>query len=201
MMTMMRIINEGGRTINNFISVIDDISDKINLLSLNAAIEAARAGEHGRGFAVVADEIGKLAARTTENSKIISNQVVKITQDIAKGITMLTETKVSTEEIFKLIKGITGKVDNVSNAMGDLGAIIMNIIEQARILDEVSQTIQSSTTEQRKSMEENSRTVLRLSEMAQGVAESSNQVQQFTNIITDKANELKEIVKSGRKQY
>ncbi|HOT45535.1 MAG TPA: 7TM diverse intracellular signaling domain-containing protein [Spirochaetota bacterium] len=198
MMSMMHIINEGGQTINNFISVIDDISDKINLLSLNAAIEAARAGEHGRGFAVVADEIGKLAARTTENSKVISNQVTKITSDIASGIGMLTETKRSTEAIFDLIRGITGKVDTVSGAMGDLGAIILNIIEQSRILEEVSRTIQNSTTEQRKSMEENARTILRISEMAQGIAEASRQLQRFTHLIADKANGLKGIVMAGR---
>ncbi len=199
MMSMMHIINEGGQTINNFISVIDDISDKINLLSLNAAIEAARAGEHGRGFAVVADEIGKLAARTTENSKVISDQVTKITSDIASGITMLSETRKSAEGIFTLIKGITGKVDAVSGAMGDLGVIIIDIVEQARTLEKVSHTIQNSTTEQRKSMEENSRTVLRLSEMAQEVAETSRQLQQFTHVIADKANGLKEIVMAGRK--
>jgi methyl-accepting chemotaxis protein len=57
---------------------IDDISDRTNILSLNASIEAARAGVHGRGFAVVAEEIGRLAESSLTGSKEVRNNISEI---------------------------------------------------------------------------------------------------------------------------
>lgn len=64
--------------IERILDVIKEITNRTNLLSLNAAIEAARAGEHGRGFSVVADEVRQLALKTQDSTEEIANIISKL---------------------------------------------------------------------------------------------------------------------------
>ena len=76
----LKIQPPSSREMMGIVDIINDISEKINLLSLNAAIEAARAGDAGRGFAVVADEISKLADQTAISIKEI-DRLIKVNND------------------------------------------------------------------------------------------------------------------------
>ncbi len=61
--------------IKEFSNVILEISNRTNMLALNAQIESARAGEHGKGFSVVANEIKKLSDNTKENAQAIKTSL------------------------------------------------------------------------------------------------------------------------------
>ncbi len=74
--SMNRIVSSSDKILR-IVQVINEITDRTNLLSLNASIEAARAGDYGRGFAVVAEEISKLSENTASQIKDISDIVGK----------------------------------------------------------------------------------------------------------------------------
>jgi methyl-accepting chemotaxis protein len=190
----MQIINSGGKEINQFIAMIDDISDRINLLSLNAAIEAARAGDYGRGFAVVADEIGKLAQATSENSKEISRKIMKIISDIEVGAQIVTGTRESTDSIFRMVNAISAGIDSVREMMTKQNQAMEMVIRQAGIVDTMSQDIVTSANEQKNSMAQTQKTIERLSEMAQEISESNSQIIEFSKIIHEKALELAGVI-------
>ncbi len=77
------------------VSAITEISQQINLLSLNAAIEASRAGEMGKGFAVVSSEIRKLADKTKDETEKIVPIVQSITTDVIAATTTMDNLKSS----------------------------------------------------------------------------------------------------------
>lgn len=116
------------------IEIINDISDRINLLSLNAAIEAARAGEAGRGFAVVSEEISKLADQTAESTKNIGTLIKANSAEISMEISNL---EAATSILNLVIKG----VEQMKNETTEINFIAAEQLETAGMLRENSANI------------------------------------------------------------
>lgn len=75
-------LNSKTAEISQTVYTINDISDSIALLALNASIEAAQAGQFGKGFAVVAEEIRKLSQNTSRANNETSDILTQLRHDI-----------------------------------------------------------------------------------------------------------------------
>lgn len=164
--------------IGELASVISEIADQIDLLSLNASIEAARAGEQGKGFAVVATEIGKLAKETTEAVDRIQNTIVDVqsafddlinasdgildfvkntvTPDYDKFVGVAEQYGEDAENIVKLSKNISDMSGNIKMIMTEVSAAIQSIAEASQTTADISSGIMLAvdevTEEDRKSV-------------------------------------------------
>jgi len=145
---MLKIIKRS-QSINEVLSVINDVSDQINLLSLNAAIEAARAGESGRGFAVVADEISKLADKTSSSVKDITDMLKEISGGLESNTRSIQEAVVSTGEIMGKIQEFHSEIKKVARSVQDQAKLNSIITSEASTINDLSEDIDNATTEQK----------------------------------------------------
>ena len=109
---------------------IEGISNKTNLLALNASIEAARAGEAGKGFAVVADEIRDLSSGTQESSGQIMEAIAHLEETSAKMLTAIEETMELIQINMEKVSNVAESVEGITRDTTGLGENI-KVVEQA----------------------------------------------------------------------
>ena len=79
-------LHERTDEIANTVKALDKVSERINLLSLNAAIESEKAGDRGHGFVAIAQEIRRLADQTAATSLTIARQVSRAREVVSEGV-------------------------------------------------------------------------------------------------------------------
>ncbi len=187
----MTRIGESSKVMTGIVNIISDISEQINLLSLNAAIEAARAGDAGRGFAVVSDEITKLADETAASIKDIVKIIKENDNEIQKGMKSVQSTVANTGIIISGVNKISDKIDLTFGAMQKQIETGNFVNKQAEIVKTKSVEIKTATDEQKLSIDEIVTSVNSISTMTQENASNADQLSNSAGEINTIAEGLK----------
>lgn len=172
-------LGESSQEIGDIISLITDIADQTNILSLNAAIQASMAGDAGRGFAVVADEVQRLAERSAAATKQIEALVKTIqndtneavismettTSEVVRGARLAQDAGVALEEIENVSKNLAELIQNISNAARQQASSAGHISNTMNVIQEITSQTSAGTTATAKS-------IGNLAEMANKLRES-----------------------------
>ena len=129
------LTNQSALAIQEATSLIADIANQTNLLSLNASIEAARAGENGRGFAVVANEIRNLADQSRASAE-------KITEIVNTLIENSNDSVQTMDEVMDVIADQNSKLEDTKKMFDSLNGEIIDVnLAMEKIEEEMKQLL------------------------------------------------------------
>jgi methyl-accepting chemotaxis protein len=173
--------------IEEFVSVIGDLSSQTMLLSLNASIEAARAGEHGRGFAVVAGEMKKLNDETKRYSDNISGLKDSIKKSVEEASNVIETAIASTKQGESATQNVSLAFEKLAESVDsvvDGNAQVKTLVDQLSSDQvDISQTINTIFT----IVEENSTSIIDMNRL------SDNSMKNFEELRDDFAHLMQQM--------
>lgn len=173
-------LGERSQEISQIVGLINTISERTHVLSLNASMQAAMAGEAGRGFAVVAEEVQRLA----ENSRQATAQIANLVQNI----------QIETNDTIATVNKTIDQVVQGSDLARESGVRMRETRETTARLVQMVQTIARST-ETQMALADNLQTAAgEITKSTQQTAEQLAQQNQITTSLVTASQKLVESV-------
>lgn len=170
---------EQSQAIISVIDIIDSISDRLDLLALNAALEGSRAGEVGKGFSLVAQEMRRLAENVIGSTKEIKQTVQEIhsyTQSSLDASQQSTKTTSEGAEAMEQTVGVMQKifesVDKTTDASRQITVITQQQLSSSEQMVGAMQEIASISTQGLSSSQQVTRAAKEMAELSASLRDS-----------------------------
>lgn len=205
----MQDIGDSAKNVEQLVKVLNDISRRLGMLSINASIEAARSGEAGRGFGVVATEINNLSMSTSENTKKATQMLGEIQRAVTSGRKNVNETVLSFSDISERFQEIANmqleireKSLEYSDKLSNLDSLNASISEKSKFIFKDIMERNSEISNLYQSLDEVSKTFYDISGRSEELTATGEFLKQLATILSSlvgkfKVQEKKPILLTG----
>jgi methyl-accepting chemotaxis protein len=175
-------LGERSQEISSAVALVNTISERTHVLSLNASMQAATAGEAGRGFAVVAQEVQRLSdssrQATGEIAQLVSNIQSETNETLITMNRLIADVVAQTE----LARSAGQEMTQTQAATGELVSLVQRIAafsvqqqEMALALQKTVQGMNEGTAETSSAIEQQTDATNTLVQFAQRLNDSVGQ--------------------------
>jgi methyl-accepting chemotaxis protein len=133
--------------ISTAVALINTISERTHVLSLNASIQAAAAGESGRGFAVVAQEVQRLSDASSKAANEIAAMVGSIQAETNESLVTLSGLVSEVVEQDTLAQSAAREMQSAQTATQDLIAMVGQIAASSELQQGLATSLRTSVAE------------------------------------------------------
>ncbi|MDX8393882.1 MAG: methyl-accepting chemotaxis protein [Mariprofundales bacterium] len=171
-------LGERSHEISGIIDIINSISERTHVLSINASMQAESAGEAGRGFSVVAEEVQRLAENARSATAQISTQVRNIQIETADAVETMSRT-IEQVNAGSQLANSSGKV------MEETQSINARLVKMVELISELSEQQSVAGHDLQKDAEQVQQASDVTAEQLSNQAERSTQLAQYAKELRD----------------
>ncbi|MBN1524341.1 MAG: substrate-binding domain-containing protein [Spirochaetales bacterium] len=181
--------------IREIIHLVEEITEKTKMLSLNAAIEAAHAGIQGKGFAVVANEIRVLAEKSGQANTDIKGLIETVLESVDEATVSVKQSILEVNKNYGLSEKVKSSFDNIMEAS------LVNE-KKSTVMMELTRSMTGLSEDLKKSMNElvlaNNRNNIAITEITLSSREIRDQVEEISSaarILTQMAQAEEDLIR------
>jgi len=156
-------LGERSQEIGGIINLINNISERTHILSLNASMHAASAGEAGRGLMVVVDEVQRLAENSREATAEIESLVNNIQletadtihvintviEDVVSGTRLAEQAGERMEETRKTTQSLVESVVRIAQSATGQAKLAQNLRQRAGSINDFTRATNTEMLQQK----------------------------------------------------